>query len=116
MKKINVLFLAADPSESGTNPLKLQEEIRSITERIQLSKYRNMIELISGWAVRPDDLLLLLNQHMPWKGDQWYYPAHVVDRDGERICVQYDYEPKDPAGPPLGEKEWTTIGMVRVNR
>lgn len=63
MDKIKVLFLAANPS--GTSPLKLDEEIREITQKIALSEYRDMLELISVWAVRPDDLLQSFNQHKP---------------------------------------------------
>lgn len=63
MNKIKVLFLAANPTD--TNELALDEEIREITSKIRSADYRNSIDLISAWAVRPDDLLLLLNQHKP---------------------------------------------------
>lgn len=63
MTKIRVLFLAANPVD--TIPLALDEEIRAISQKIRLSEYRDLIEIISGWAVRPEDLLLLLNQHKP---------------------------------------------------
>jgi hypothetical protein len=60
--KIKVLFLAADP---GTNKLKLDDEIREITNKIRDSTYRDSIELISSWAIRPDDLLQALNEFKP---------------------------------------------------
>jgi hypothetical protein len=63
MNKIKILFLAANPVNS--TPLQLDEEIRSITQKIQGSEWRDLIELVSAWAVRPDDLLQLLNQHKP---------------------------------------------------
>lgn len=63
MPKIKVLFLAANPTD--TNRLQLDSEIRTITERIRAAEYRDALELISAWAVRPDDLLQLLNQHQP---------------------------------------------------
>lgn len=63
MSPIKALFLAANPSD--TSPLKLDEEIRGITEKIRASEHRNMIDLVSAWAVRPDDLLQMLNQHKP---------------------------------------------------
>ncbi len=63
MDKIKVLFLAANPS--GTSPLKLDEEIREITLKIALAEYRDRLELIPVWAVRPDDLLQSFNQHKP---------------------------------------------------
>ncbi len=62
MNKVKVLFLAASPDGAGT--LKLDEEIRSITHKILTAESRD-IELISAWAVRPDDLLQTLNQHKP---------------------------------------------------
>jgi hypothetical protein len=63
MKKVKVLFLAANPS--GTNPLKLDEEIRAVNEKIRSSDYRDFLSLVSVWAVRPDDLLQSLNEHKP---------------------------------------------------
>jgi FMN phosphatase YigB (HAD superfamily) len=61
--KIKILFLAANPL--GTDRLQLDEEIRSIREKIRAAEYRDEIELISAWAVRPDDLIQLLNEHQP---------------------------------------------------
>lgn len=63
MVKIKTLFLAANPV--GTDPLKLDEEIRAINEKITASEYRDSLELVSNWAVRPDDLLQALNTHKP---------------------------------------------------
>ena len=63
MKKIVSVFLAANPAV--TSQLRLDEEIRSITEKIRVSEHRELIDLISMWATRPDDLLQALNQHHP---------------------------------------------------
>lgn len=63
MDKVKTLFLAAYPDAS---PLKLDEEIREITQKIRASEYRDTLELISAWAVRPDDLLQKLNEHKPF--------------------------------------------------
>lgn len=63
MNKIKALFLEANPV--GTNHLQLDEEIRLISEKLRASEHRDMIDLVSAWAVRPDDLLQLLNQHKP---------------------------------------------------
>ena len=63
MNKIKILFLAANPA--STSQLRLDEEIRAITEKIRASEHRDSLELISAWAVRPDDLLQLLNMHRP---------------------------------------------------
>jgi hypothetical protein len=63
MSKIKVLFLAANPA--GTHPLRLDEEIRRITARVRAAEYRDSLELVSRWAVRPDDLLQALLEVKP---------------------------------------------------
>lgn len=63
MHTLNVLFLAANPADK--QPLRLDEQVRLITEKIQASEYRNAIDFITKWAVRTDDLLQALNQHSP---------------------------------------------------
>jgi TIR domain/CHAT domain len=63
MSKVNALFLAANPTV--TQPLALDKEIRLIEERVRQAKYRNTLTFKSAWAVRPDDLLQLLNEHQP---------------------------------------------------
>jgi tetratricopeptide (TPR) repeat protein len=60
---VKILFLASNPD--ATSPLYLDEEIRSITNKIRASDYRDVLELVSLWAVRPDDLLQALNEHKP---------------------------------------------------
>ena len=63
MDKIKVLFLAANPA--GTPPLRLDEEIRQITAKVRAAEYRDSLELVSRWAVRPDDLLQALLEVKP---------------------------------------------------
>lgn len=63
MEKTKILFLAANPVENAL--LKLDKEIREITAKIRMCEYRDSLFLISGWAVQPDDLLQLLNEHRP---------------------------------------------------
>ncbi|HKO96542.1 MAG TPA: CHAT domain-containing protein [Pyrinomonadaceae bacterium] len=63
MTKIKTLFLAANPK--GTIQLALDEEIREITQKIQMSEGRDVLDIVQAWAVRPDDLLQYLNQHKP---------------------------------------------------
>lgn len=63
MNKIKILFLAANPQ--STTQLGLDEEIRAIAQKIRASDYRDSLELVSVWAVRPDDLLQYLNEHKP---------------------------------------------------
>lgn len=63
MPKVKVLFLAANPPDTRT--LRLDVEIKAITEKIRASDFRDALEIISLWAVQPDDLLQALNQHKP---------------------------------------------------
>ena len=63
MAKVKILFLAANPLEQSR--LALDEEIRAITAQIRSADHRDALELVSGWAVRPDDLQQLLLQHKP---------------------------------------------------
>jgi eukaryotic-like serine/threonine-protein kinase len=63
MAKAKVLFLASNPLEQSR--LALDEEIRAITAQIRSADHREALELVSGWAVRPDDLQQLLLQHKP---------------------------------------------------
>lgn len=62
-RKIKILFLAANPLQ--TTPLRLDEEVREIEAKIRAADYRDSLELITKWAVRPDDLLQYLNQYKP---------------------------------------------------
>lgn len=63
MSKTKALFLAANPANTRT--LRLDEQIRLITQKIRAADYRESLELVSAWAVRPDDLLQCLNEHRP---------------------------------------------------
>jgi hypothetical protein len=171
MKKIKVLFLAANPLE--TSQLRLDEEIRAINEKI-----RFQITSIAGspatasqppakakgggmtWQVgervfvyRPDDEYWYsvtiedlggkrvhvrfddgyqkwMTQDNPmkmnvkagdsvecrWQGELYYYPAHIIELEGERLLVEYDYKEKSAHAPTFGEQEWTTVSMVRITR
>lgn len=60
---IRILFLAANPIESGR--LDLEEELRGLEQELRGVRHRDRIELISGHAVRPDDLVRLVRQHTP---------------------------------------------------
>jgi hypothetical protein len=86
--KIKILFLAANPA--FTPPLKIDEEIRAIKQKIRAAEYRDSIELESAWAVRPDDLQQTLLEHKP----------HIVhfsghgETTGELILLDKDGNPK----------------------
>ena len=60
---VKVLFLAANPAM--TTRLALDEERREIEQIVRASDYRDVLVFQPAWAVRPDDLLQLFNQHQP---------------------------------------------------
>lgn len=61
--KITVLFLAANPKD--TPQLSLDEEARSIQEKIRLSEYRDSVHFESRWATRASDILQAINETNP---------------------------------------------------
>lgn len=88
MNKITVLWLAANPS--STQKLRLDEEMRAIAEKVYASEFRERLELQSGWAVRPDDLLQLLNRYKPHILHFSGHGSHA----GELILVANNGSPK----------------------
>jgi hypothetical protein len=60
---IKVLFVASNPRDQSQ--LRLDEEIRAITEKIRASDYRDSVQFVSRWAARPPDLLQALNEIKP---------------------------------------------------
>jgi hypothetical protein len=60
---INILFLAANPA--GTTPLRIDEEVREIDEKLRQGRFRDSFELKQHWAVRVRDLQGLLLRHEP---------------------------------------------------
>ncbi|HMA35007.1 MAG TPA: CHAT domain-containing protein [Chloroflexia bacterium] len=94
MNKITTLFLAANPTISKEiTALALDEEIRAITQKIRLSDGRDVLNVISEWAVRPDDLLQYLNQYKP---TIVHFSGHGSSF-GEIILVDNNRNPKPVA-------------------
>lgn len=86
--KIKVLILSANPLD--TPKLRLDEEVREITSKIRASKFRDSIELVSEWAVRPDDILKALNEVRP---EIVHFCGHGSS-SGEIIVVDSTGSPK----------------------
>lgn len=61
--KKRILILAANPK--ATPKLRLDQEVREITEGLQRSKYRDRFDIHSIWAVRHRDLHRALLDHQP---------------------------------------------------
>lgn len=62
-EKITVLFFASNPLD--WEQLRLDEEVRTITDMIRKAKHRDVIKLESCWAVQPLDVFQALNEHTP---------------------------------------------------
>jgi hypothetical protein len=62
-EKITVLFLAANPID--TKPLRLDEEVHLIQEKIRLSEHRDSVTFVSRWATRSSDILQVINESNP---------------------------------------------------
>ena len=63
MTKLRTLFLSSNPNSA--NQFAIDKEIREVSQKVRLSDGRDILEIISAWAVRPDDLLQYLNQYKP---------------------------------------------------
>jgi hypothetical protein len=106
--KHKILFLAANPT--GTTQLALDEECRQITEKIRAADHRDSLELITRWAVRPEDLLQHLNEHRP----------HVVHFSGhgtpteEIVFLDKDRNPIAVPAPALKQLFTTLKDNIRV--
>lgn len=64
-QKIVVAFFASDPGRDSATRLALDEEARSIGEKIRSSKHRDAVQLQTRWAVRPLDILQAINELSP---------------------------------------------------
>ncbi len=61
---MKILFISANPR--STERLSIDEEFRAIMEKIRRSSGQMpMLEIVTAWAARPDDLLQSLNEHQP---------------------------------------------------
>jgi len=74
--EITVLFLASNPIDQ--QQLRLDEEVRSISEMIRKSKHRDAVKLESRWAVRPLDVLQAINECQP---AVIHFSGHGSDQD-----------------------------------
>ncbi len=61
--RVTIAFLAFNPPDQPQ--LRLDEEVRGISQRIRSSEHRDVLHLVSCWALQPLDLLQALNEHRP---------------------------------------------------
>jgi hypothetical protein len=105
VEKVRILFLAANPTGTTPTPLKLDEESREIDKKIRASDHRDSLELITRWAVRPDDLLQYLNQFKP----------HVVHFSGHGSSTE-EITLLDDAGKPKSVSKEALVSLFRTLR
>lgn len=87
-EKISVLFMASNPT--GSAPLRLDEEARSIGEMIRKSEHRDSVCFESRWATRPLDILQAINELNP---AIIHFSGHGSDTD-ELVLQNVDGSPK----------------------
>lgn len=106
--KVKILLLSANPA--GTTALGLDEEMRAITQKIRAAEHRDLIEIVTAGAVRPDDLLQALNEHRPHVVQ---FSGHGSSNDEIVICDE-DGTPKPVGKDALVALFESTRGNVRV--
>lgn len=87
-EEITILFLASNPVEDCY--LKLDEEARSIQEKIRLSEYRDTVRFETRWAVRAGDIMQAINETNP---TIIHFSGHGCE-DGALVFQNPDGTPK----------------------
>ncbi|MEK6406795.1 MAG: CHAT domain-containing protein [Acidobacteriota bacterium] len=75
---MKILFLAANPVDVVTR-LRIDQEIREISQKIRLGTLRDQLQLVPEWAVRAGDLQELLMRHQP---DIVHFSGHCSPSSG----------------------------------
>lgn len=75
---MKILFLAANPVDVGAR-LRVDREIREISQKIRWADLGDQLKLVSEWAVRADDLQELLMRHRP---DVVHFSGHCSPSSG----------------------------------
>jgi hypothetical protein len=86
--KMTVLFMAADAVKAV--PLDLDDEARAIQENIRKSAYRDSIDFVTRWAVRPLDILQAINETEP---EIIHFSGHGLEND-QIVLLGDDGKPK----------------------
>ena len=107
-ERITVLFLAANPIDLP--PLRLDEEVRAIGERLRLAAYRDAVKLESRWAIRPEDVLQGINELNP---TVVHFSAHGSDAD-EVIFQNHDGKAKVVPMEAIVQLMMATSGSIRL--
>jgi hypothetical protein len=103
MPGIRILFLASNPTMGSWPHLALDKEARAIEIRLRASGAGSAVELWSRWAVRPDDLLQILNELRP-------RVAHFSGRETSTA----ELIPVDEAGEPKPVSKNALVSLLRI--
>ncbi|HEU4885043.1 MAG TPA: NB-ARC domain-containing protein [Longimicrobium sp.] len=94
MRKVKVLFFAADPlsiPRDGASRLLLDEDVRQIRQKVRTAEHRDVLEFDLRLATRTDDLLQALNETHPqvvhFSGHGRTDGLMLVSADGRRPHV-----------------------------
>ncbi|MBW4593461.1 MAG: CHAT domain-containing protein [Brasilonema angustatum HA4187-MV1] len=79
MNPIKILILTANPSNTGSDPLRLDGEVRRIEEALQRSHYRVRFQITAKLAVRTTDLRRALLDH---KAQIVHFSGHGTGEQG----------------------------------
>lgn len=75
---MKILFLAANPIDVASR-IRIDKEIREISQKISKATLGDQLHLVSEWAVRPDDLQEILMRHKP---DIVHFSGHATPSSG----------------------------------
>jgi tetratricopeptide (TPR) repeat protein len=81
VEKAKILFLSANPA--GAPTLRLDEEMRSITQKVRAAEYRDRFDFVIAGAARPDDFLQAMNEHRP---RVVHFSGHGTNTDEIIVC------------------------------
>jgi hypothetical protein len=109
-ERIRILFLAANPIDGASQPLRLDEEIREIQSRIRAADFRESFEVCSRWAVRPGDLLQAFNEVRP---QIVHFSGHGSEA-AELVLEDNDGNPKPVSDGALIQLFRTVKGGIRL--
>ena len=106
---MKILLLASNPTTTGQ--VLLDEEVRAIEEKIARSAGRDAVQVVSKWAVRPDDMQQALLDHEP---TIVHFSGHGAGRSG--IVLHGDVPDTDylVTGDALKHLFATLRGKIRI--
>ena len=105
---VRILLLAANPTQ--TSKLSLDEEAREIELKIRQAEFRDKFQFRTQWAVRPDDIIDLINSYNP---HILHFSGHGPEKDGI-ILRDRNGAPKVLRGTGLKQLLTTVQNCVRL--